>query len=116
MRRGEVWDIRYPLVARENSEPYGHGPVVIVSSDRFNESAIRTVLIAVLTSNLRLERAPGNVLLIADSDNGLASDSVLNVSQLLVVDKTRLVSRRGVVDEVSLELLDMGLKLVLALV
>lgn len=115
MKRGEVWDIEYPLTQRQNAEPCGHGPVVVVSADDFNASAIQTVLVAVLTSNIRLQAAPGNVLLLADEHNGLAQDSVLNVSQVLVVDKTRLERCRGQLDRISLDFLDMGLKLVFAL-
>lgn len=115
MKRGEIWDIEFPLVARENAEPYGHGPVIIVSSEHFNASRIQTVLVAVMTSNTRLAAAPGNVLLLADNENGLRNDSVINVSQVLVIDKTRLKTLRGTLDETSLELLDLGLKLVLGL-
>ena len=115
MKRGEIWTIRFPLEDREGSEPYGHGPVVIVSSDAFNDSAIRTVLIAVVTSNLKLARAPGNVLVLAEPDNGLREDGVINVSQVLVVNKSRLVSMVGRLDAVSLELLELGLKKVLGL-
>lgn len=115
MKRGQIWDIEFPLLARENAEPYGHGPVVIVSSDHFNASRIQTVLIAVMTSNTRLAAAPSNVLLLADEENGLRNDSVINVSQVLVVNKTRLKEYRGELDPVSLELLDLGLKLVLGL-
>ena len=113
MKRGEIWDIEFPLVARENTEPYGHGPVVVVSSDDFNASRIGTVLVAVVTSNTRLAAAPGNVLLLADEENGLRNDSVINVSQVLVVDKSRLRAVRGTLDAMSTELLNMGLKLVL---
>jgi mRNA interferase MazF len=115
LKRGEIWDVRFPLSSRENSEPYGHGLVVIVSSDAFNNSAIQTILIAVLTSNLKLARAPGNVLILADEQNGIRNDSVINVSQVLVVDKERLVSNRGRLDTTSLELLNDGLKRVFAL-
>jgi mRNA interferase MazF len=115
LKRGEIWTIHYPLEDCDGSEPYGQGPVVIVSSDAFNDSAIRTVLIAVITSNLKLARAPGNVLVLADEDNGLREDGVINVSQVLVVHKTRLESCSGRLDEVSLELLEAGLKKVFAL-
>jgi mRNA interferase MazF len=115
LKRGEIWDIEFPLIERENAEPYGHGPVVIVSSDVFNASLIKTVLVAVLTSNLKLGGAPGNVVLLADALNGLRNDSVINVSQVLVVDKIRLERRRGRLDDVSRQLLDAGLLLVMGL-
>ena len=123
MNRGEIWEIEFPLVARENSEPvltqnthltgrvaYGHGLAVIVSSDAFNQSAIRTVMVAVLTSNIKLARAPGNVLIAQEDIPQLLTDSVINVSQVLVVDKSRLRRFRAVLDFFSLELLNLGLK------
>ena len=110
MKRGEIWDIQYPLSERSGSEPYGQGPIVIVSSSAFNQSAIQTVMVAVITSNLKLARAPGNILVAASNITGLRIDSVINVSQILVVNKTRLVVRRGQLDDISLELLDLGLR------
>jgi mRNA interferase MazF len=114
LQRGEIWDAQFPLEDVQGSEPYGHGtvpikPVVIVSSDAFNRSAIRTVIVAVITSNLKLERAPGNFLVLAD-DSGLQHDSVVNVSQVFVVNKTRLLEHRGKLDELGLELLRIGLR------
>jgi mRNA interferase MazF len=110
LQRGEIWDAQFPLEDVQGSEPYGHGPVVIVSSDAFNRSAIRTVIVAVITSNLKLERAPGNFVVLADDISGLQHDSVVNVSQVLVVNKTRLLEQRGKLDELGLELLRTGLR------
>jgi mRNA interferase MazF len=110
LKRGEVWDIHFPLVRVQGSEPYGHGPVVIVSSDAFNRSGIQTVIVAVLTTNLKLERAPGNFLVLADEVSGLTFDSVVNVSQILVVNKSRLLERRGLLDAGGLEQLSSGLR------
>lgn len=109
LQRGEIWDAQFPLEDVQGSEPYGHGPVVIVSSNAFNRSAIRTVIVAVITSNLKLERAPGNFLVLAD-DSGLQHDSVVNVLQVLVVNKTRLIEQRGKLDKLGLELLQIGLR------
>jgi mRNA interferase MazF len=110
VKRGEIWEIEFPLVARDNSEPYGHGLAVIVSSDAFTQSAIQTVIVAVLTSNIKLARAPGNVLIAQEDIPELLMDSVINVSQVLVVDKSRLRKFRAVLDFFSLELLNLGLK------
>lgn len=115
MKRGEVWHIDDPSPARDGSEPYGHGPVVIVSSDAFNNSAIRTIMVASITSNLKLAGAPGNLLVFADVENGLTGDSVINVSQILVINKDRLNTKYGQLDTISLELLNSGLRKVFAL-
>ena len=100
-------------------EPGGSGPAyrrpaVVVSSDRFNRSRISTVLVAAVTSNLRLADAPGNVALSA-AGTGLTKPSVINVSQLLTIDRTLLESRVGTVAAAHLHALDKGLRLVLGL-
>lgn len=79
MKRGELWwaDLPEPV----GSEPGYRRPVLIVSDDNFNRSAIRTVLIVPLTSNLNVRRAPGNIFL-ASQETGLGRDSVLNISQV----------------------------------
>ena len=116
MKRGELWDVHFPLNARENSEPYGHGPAVIISADWANNSAIRTVLVAVLSTNLKLAKAPGNIYVAASTLNGLRGDSVVNVAQLLVLDKSRLEDRRGQLSISELQALDAGLRQMLNLV
>jgi len=63
--------------------------VLVVQSDAFNRSRIRTVIAVALTSNLRLVEAPGNVLVPANT-SGLPKDSVANVSQVLTLDKDYL--------------------------
>lgn len=97
-------------------EPIGSAgyrrPAVVVSSDRFNASRIRTVVVAAVTSNLRLASAPGNVLLPADL---LPKPSVLNVSQLLTVDRQLLEQQLAILPPLELRALDDGLRLVLDL-
>jgi mRNA interferase MazF len=86
----------------------------VVSSDRYNRSRIRTVVVAAVTSNLRLAEAPGNVMLEASS-GGLDRPSVVNVSQLLTLDKAALESRSGALDRPRMGSVDDGLRLVLSL-
>jgi mRNA interferase MazF len=66
--------------------------VLIVQSDAFNQSAIRTVIVAVITSNLRLATAPDNVRL-RKRESRLAIDSIVNVSQLITLSKDFLADR-----------------------
>ena len=112
MERGEVWWAELPDPVA--SEPGFRRPVVIVSSNAFNRSRIRTVLAVVLTSNLRLLEAPGNVLLAA-TESGLPKDSVANVSQVVTLDKGFLSSRSGRVPPRAMKAIDEGLRLVLML-
>ena len=88
--------------------------MLVVSSDGFNLSRIRTVLVAALTSNVRLADAPGNVL-VGAIESGLHKDSVVNVSQLAALDKEFLGDRVGSLGVRTMLAVDDGLRTVLAL-
>jgi len=88
--------------------------VVVISADAFNRSRIKTVKVAAITSNLRLAAAPGNIALAAGSA-GLDRDSVINVSQVVTLDKSDLSTRLGTLDGLKMEQVDAGLRLALAL-
>ena len=112
VQRGDVWwaDLGEPA----GSAPGYRRPVVIVQSDAFNRSRIRTTIGVVLTSNLKLVDAPGNVLVRAKA-SGLPKDSVANVSQLVTLDWQACTDKGGRLSAQTMTLLDAGLKLVLAL-
>lgn len=112
MTRGEIWwaDLPDP----RGSEPGFRRPVLIIQADSFNSSGIRTVIVAVITSNLRLVDAPGNVLLPA-LVTGLPRESVVNVSQLLTLDRLFFTELVGKVSGRLLAEVETGLRLVLAL-
>jgi|SRR5450830_884856 mRNA interferase MazF len=112
VERGQVWwaDLDEP----SGSEPGFRRPVLIVQDDAFNRSRLRTVIAVVLTSNLRLVEAPGNVLIPAKSA-GLPKDSVANVSQVITVDRDFLSEPAGRVRGQLLKDVENGLRLVLAL-
>ena len=112
MTRGEIWwaDLPEP----RGSEPGYRRPVLVIQSNSFNQSGIRTVVVAILTSNLRLAEAPGNVLLPAKV-SGLPRDSVVNVSQLLTLDRSFLTEEVGKLPSRVLAEVNAGLRLVLEL-
>ena len=72
------------------------------------------MIVAVITSNLRLAAAPGNVLC-QTRETGLPRDSVVNVSQLITVDKSLLTERIGLLPARALRQVEAGLRLVLSL-
>jgi mRNA interferase MazF len=88
--------------------------VLIVQSDAFNKSRIRTVLAVVITSNTRLGDAPGNVLL-ERRQTGLPRPSVVNVSQVVTLDRSYLKQRVGRLAAGPMKAVDSGLRLVLSL-
>lgn len=112
MKRGELWwaDLGAPV----GSGPGYRHPVLVVSTDAFNDSRISTVIVAVITSNLRLAAAPGNVRL-SSRDSGLPKESVVNVSQVLTVDKSVLRERIGHLSGPRLDEVEDGLRGVLGL-
>ena len=112
MTRGEVWWATLP--APRGSGPGLRRPVVVVQADSFNRSRLRTLIVAVVTTNLNLAGMPGNVRL-RKREGGLREASVVNVSQLLTIDKDFLDQRMGSLSGARMTALDAGLRLVLSL-
>ncbi len=110
MRRGELWwaSLSYPL----GYAPGFRRPVAVIQCDPFNESRINTVVVAAVTSNLRLAMAPGNVFL-DSGESDLPRDSVVNVSQILTIDKSFLVQRVSLLADEAMTSVDAGVRLVL---
>ena len=112
MERGTVWWAELPQPVA--SEPGFRRPVIVVQANSFNRSRIKTVMVVVVTSNLRLADAPGNVSLPASS-TGLPKDSVANVSQVITIDKTFFVEQCGRIPINLMKAIDDGLRLSLSL-
>ncbi len=108
--QGEIWWAS--LGEPGGSEPGYRRPVLVVQGDPFNRSAIATVLCAPLTSQLKWAMAPGNLEL-RQRDTGLPRASVVNVSQLVTLDRARLVERVGKLRKAKLELVLAGIDVVL---
>jgi mRNA interferase MazF len=112
MKRGEIWWAS--MDAPRGSEPGYRRPVVITSSNAFNDSRIDTIIVCVVTSNLRLAQAPGNFS-VDKKNSGLSRDSVVNISQVITLDKSFLTEEIGRLTDKQLARLDEGLKLVFSL-
>jgi len=112
IQRGELWWADFP--APRHSKPGYRRPVLVVQANSFNLSRIQTAIVAVVTTNLDLAGAPGNVLLPANSA-GLSRDSVVNVSQLLTLDRTFLAEHAGTLSPRLQRSVDEGLRTVLQL-
>ena len=112
MQRGEIWWANL-------SEPKGSGPglrrpVLIVQVDAFNQSSIKTVIVAVITKNLNLAEAPGNVSLSVRTSH-LPVDSVVNVSQIVTLDKSLLTDYVATLQSKKIKQVEAGMRLVLGL-
>ncbi len=108
--QGDVWWADLP-------EPSGSGrgyrrPVVVVQSDAFNRSTLRTGVCVPLTSKRRWASTPGNVAL-SQRDTGLTKPSVANITQVIAVDRATLSEPVGRLAAPKLDLILAGLDLVL---
>jgi len=110
IKRGDIFWVNFGMP--EGSAPGFRRPAVILQSDTFNQTQIRTTICGILTSNLELLEAPGN-LLIEAGVSGLAKDSVLNVSQIYTVDKSSLEEKVARLPDRYLPRIDASLRLVL---
>ena len=107
IERGTVWwvDLGEPT----GSEPGLARPAVVISADAYNRSTISTVVVVVLTSNLRLGNAPGNIVLVRGTA-GPPKASVVNVTQIATVDKVSLLEQIGTLDEELMDAVSAGLR------
>jgi mRNA interferase MazF len=101
VQRGEIW-----LADRR--------PVLVIQVNAFNRSRIQTVIVAVITSNVDIADAPGNVLLPAKATR-LNRDSVVNVSQVFTLDREFLAECVGALPARLGGLVDAGLRVVMGL-
>jgi len=110
MERGEIYWVNFGVPI--GSEPGYKRPAVILQSNTFNQTRIRTVICVVLTSNLDLLEAPGNIL-IERVVSGLPKDSVLNISQIYTVDKQSVEQKIGRLPERYMHRVDASIRLIM---
>lgn len=109
IKQGDIFWI--DLGVPHGSEPGYKHPHVIVQNNIFNLSRINTVVVCAVTSNLKLSKAPGNILL-KKGEGGLKKDSVINISQIITVDKADLVEKIGKLSPARIKQMIDGIKLI----
>jgi mRNA interferase MazF len=110
IRQGDVFWVDFG--SPTGSGPAERHPAVVVQRDAFNASAIATTVVCLITSNMRLPLAPGNVAL-KKGDAGLPKSSVVNVSQVFTVHEFELGERVGRLPFGALAAVLAGLRLLL---
>ncbi len=110
IRQGDIYWI--DLGEPKGSEPGYRHPHVVVQNNIFNASRLNTVVVCALTSNTSRAAVPGNVLLKKGEAN-LKKDSVVNISQIVTVDRTDLVEKIGTLASGRVKQVVAGLKLLL---
>lgn len=92
IRQGDIYWVQ--LDEPRGSEPGYLHPHVVVQNNLFNKSKLGTVVLCTLTSNISRATAPGNVLLRKGEAN-LPKTSVVNITQLLTMNKSDLKQKIG---------------------
>ena len=108
IKQGEIYWV--DLAEPSGSEPGYRHPHIVIQNNLFNFSAISTVVMCSLTSNLKRGSSPGNVLLKKGEAN-LTKKSVVNVTQIYTVDKNDLCEKIGSVNKDRIGEILSGLKL-----
>ena len=107
INRGDVYWIG-PDASRGPEASYSH-PHLVVQDDVFNHSRVATVIVCALTTNLNRAGEPGNVRL-EPGEGNLPQPSVIVVSQVCSVEKSRLGERIGSLSQARVEQALSGLR------
>jgi len=110
IKQGDIYWIDFGIP--EGPEPGYKHPHVVIQNDVFNTSKINTVVVCALTSNLKRAKAPGNMLLKKGEAN-LKKDSVVNISQIVTLDKSDLIKKIGSLNRSRFKQIIEGVKLLI---
>jgi mRNA interferase MazF len=108
-RRGEIWMTNFN--PGRGSEQKGIRPSLILQNDIGNQYS-STTIVAAITSTLR--KCPVTVLL-DQKTTGLREKSMVNLAQILTIDKGRLIKKLGIVGADKLHEVDEAIKISLEL-
>lgn len=109
MTQGQIWSA--DLLEPRGSEPGYSRPVVIVQGNQLNRSALSTVVVVPLTSNLKWANVHGNVRI--EPRAGLKKANVANVSQVCAYDRSVLGRKLARVSSAELDAILAGIGFVL---
>ncbi|HYT28132.1 MAG TPA: type II toxin-antitoxin system PemK/MazF family toxin [Ktedonobacteraceae bacterium] len=111
-RRGEIWDVNWS--PGRGAEQQGIRPALIIQNDRGNASSAYPLTI--VASMSRTERElPLHVRIAPNEENGLTDYTDVKCEQVMTIEKSRLLRKRGVITSEELTRVDIALKLSLNL-
>jgi mRNA interferase MazF len=109
--RGEIWNADLdPIRGREQA---GKRPVLVVSTDRFNEGPAELVVVLPITS--KAKGIPWHVALAAGGGTGLRTASFAMVEAIRCVSRERLAKRLGEVPDATMGEVERRLRILLEL-
>ncbi len=111
-RRGEIWDVDWS--PGRGAEQQGTRPALIIQNDRGNASP--SYPLTIVASMSRTERElPLHVRIAPTEENGLTDFTDVKTEQVMTIEKSRLLRRRGSITAEELSRVDHALKLSLNL-
>jgi|SRR5437667_3719220 mRNA interferase MazF len=107
-RRGEIWDVNWS--PGRGAEQQGTRPALIIQNDRGNTSL--SYPLTIVASMSRTERElPLHVRITPSSENGLTDYTDVKCEQLMTIEKSRLIRRRGSITTEEMHRVDQALRL-----
>lgn len=110
IKRGEIYWANWSPA--RGSEQGGRRPSLIIQNDAGNRSSPTTIIAAVTTS---LGKSYPFLVPVSLNESGLSKDSVINLSQIITVDKVRLEGKCGKLDTRKMVEVDTAIKVSLGL-
>src|SRR5579875_1491320 len=111
-RRGEIWDVNWS--PGRGAEQQGTRPALIIQNDRGNASP--SYPLTIVASMSRTERElPLHVRILPTEENGLTAETDVKCEQIMTIEKSRLLRRRGNITPEEMSKVDVALKLSLSL-
>jgi mRNA interferase MazF len=111
-RRGEIWDVNWS--PGRGAEQKGTRPALIIQNDRGNASP--SYPLTIVASMSRTERElPLHVRIAPSEENGLTDFTDVKCEQVMTIEKSRLIRRRGFITDEELLKVDVALRLSLNL-
>ena len=104
-RRGEIWLVNFN--PGRGSEQKGIRPALIIQNDTGNHYA-STIIVAAITTTVKIY--PVTVFL-PKRTVGLSKDAMVNLAQILTVDKMRLRKKLGKLSTKLMTRVDVALKI-----
>lgn len=108
-KRGEIWLVNFN--PGRGSEQKGIRPALIIQNDTGNQYASTTIIAAITTT---LKKYPVTVIIEKGKD-GLREPSMVNLAQLLTIDKERLIKKLGQLGTEKMQEIDEAIKISLGL-
>jgi mRNA interferase MazF len=112
LRRGEIWDVNWS--PGRGAEQQGTRPALIIQNDRGNASP--SYPLTIVASMSRTERElPLHVRIAPNAENGLTDYTDVKCEQIMTIEKSRLLRRRGSISTEEMNRVNVALKLSLDL-